>query len=443
MMAFEDYDLDGDLDGYLLTSHIVTLARRDQIKKCRLTFRDNRWQVPDEFLEVIDVVIKPDGTPARIKAGQYDHLYRNNGDGTFTDVTRQAGIGGNGVGVSATWWDFNGDGYPDLYVANDYKKPDHLYRNNEDGTFTDVIRETMPHTPFYSMGSDAGDVNNDGRLDFMGTDMSATTSYKQKVGMGEMEKDGWFLESSEPRQTMRNALYLSSGTERFMEIAYLAGLASTDWTWTIRFADLDNDGWVRYVTLARGFMSAGEPVAHFGLGEDDRVETLTVRWPSGHVQQFEDLAPDRLYTINEPPLPPQKGPTSEASSAATMFIPSDALQFIDHLEMPYDDFERQPLLPQRMSQLGPGIAFGDVDGDGDEDVYVGGAAGQPGMLYLRDGPGRFRWGTLDPFAADTSCEDMAPLFFDADADGDMDLYVVSGGGWSVNRVTRCCVTGST
>ena len=99
------------------------------------------------------------------------------------------------------------------------------------------------------MGTDAADINNDGMMDLMGSDMSATNHYKQKASMGDMGTTGWFLVHPTPRQYMRNALYLNTGTDRFMEIAALAGVSDTDWTWSVKFADFDEDGWIDlYVT---------------------------------------------------------------------------------------------------------------------------------------------------------------------------------------------------
>src|SRR5580692_10730399 len=127
MAAFCDYDRDGKLDVFIQTN-------------------------------LLDVDAHP--------KGQRDYLFHNNGDGTFTNVTDKAGISGEAQGHSAIWWDYDGDGWPDLYVANDFAVPDKLYHNNRDGTFTDVIDSVVPHMPFSSMGSDLGDINNDGLVDF-------------------------------------------------------------------------------------------------------------------------------------------------------------------------------------------------------------------------------------------------------------------------------------
>jgi hypothetical protein len=170
-------------------------------------------------------------------------------------------------------------------------------------------------------------------------------------------------------------------------------------------------------------MSAGEPVAHFGLGQDTRIDRLTVTWPDQHVDTFHDLPADRLYTVVEGKSPqPQSKP---AQPTLTWFTPSQGLAIIRHDEVVYDDFARQPLLPWKLSQSGPGIAWGDADGDGHDDFYVGGSAGHPGGLYTGDGHGTFQPAPQTAFSS--SADEMAPLFLDANGDGFQDLFVVTGG----------------
>jgi len=211
MAAFEDYDRDGWLDCYLQTN-------------------------------VLDAETRPTGQP--------DRLFRNLGRGAdgrwrgFEEVTDAAGIRGASQGHSATWWDYNEDGWPDLYVANDFKEPDILYHNNGDGTFTNVLSFVVPHTPHSSMGADLGDVDNDGRIDLFVADMAATTHEKHLRSMANL-REGMMENHANPDaapQYMQNALFLNTGAGVCLEVAHLAGLAATDWTWAPRFEDYDNDG---------------------------------------------------------------------------------------------------------------------------------------------------------------------------------------------------------
>jgi hypothetical protein len=201
MAAFSDYDRDGYLDLYIATN-ILSITEHPK--------------------------------------GQRGILFHNNRNGTFTNVTDSAGILGESQSHSATWWDFDNDGWPDLYVANDYGYPDRLYRNNRDGTFTDMAK-VLPHTAFSSMGADLGDVNNTGRIDFLVADMAATSHVRDQHliadARGRTEEDPGAV----PKYH-RNALFLNTGTGSFQEGAFLANIAATDWTWSVRLEDLDNDG---------------------------------------------------------------------------------------------------------------------------------------------------------------------------------------------------------
>lgn len=563
MVAYSDYDRDGDLDAFLATNrYAVNLLdpRYDQgnfITSYLLPGPDGKPIFPDFLDELWGTIERPGQKPWIIRAGQRSRLFRNEG-GKFTEVGVEAGLHDRGMTLSATWWDHNGDGWPDLYVANDFMGPDRLYENQKDGTFKDVAPDVLGHVPWYSMGSDVGDINNDGLMDFIATDMAGSTHYKSKLAMGDMDKFAWFLESGSPRQYMRNALYLNTGSGQKMEIAQQLGLSASDWTWSPKFGDLDCDGWLdvfitngmtadlfnsdmrlqtqfggeetpiaqlpvkrdinvamrntgkmkfedvgeawglaeanasfgasladldgdgdldlivnrfkeplalyrnhtsgervvlklngrhsnthglgatvvaksksttqtRTLTLSRGALSTNEPIIQIGLGEDPQIDELEVRWPSGHLQRFENLASGQQYQITEPAgAPPKPAPSSE--SPTPLYVADPALPEIKHEEAPFNDFEKQPLLPNRMSKLGPGLSVGDIDGDGDEDVYVGGAKGSPGKVLLRDGN---VWKpdsrNEDLFAEATECEDMGALFFDVEGDGDLDLYVVSGG----------------
>ena len=179
---------------------------------------------------------------------------------------------------------------------------------------------------------------------------------------------------------------------------------------------------IRQLLPARGFMSSDEPLLHFGLGKDEAITQLEINWPDGSSQHLENLAADRFYTITQT----QATPTPTKKPTAPQFVavsPDQGLSW-RHRETPYDDFALQPLLPGKLSQLGPGLAWGDANNDGFDDVYLAGAAGQPGQLLLRSGEGFVA--KSGPMANHAASEGIAPLWLDVDSDGDLDLFVASG-----------------
>lgn len=209
MAAFCDYDNDGDLDFYLLTNRIED--PNGALPKLPVQF--TRPGVPSllpGFSRYYDLWIVDADNWGVEATGRPDYLFRNDGvdaEGQvkFTDVTRQAGISGRGDGLSSAWWDADLDGDCDLYVCNDFISQDRFYINNGDGTFTNQIAESMPHTTWFSMGSNFGDIDNDGDFDLLVADMAATSHYKSKVTMGIMGGlEQRRANESNPPQYMRN-----------------------------------------------------------------------------------------------------------------------------------------------------------------------------------------------------------------------------------------------
>jgi enediyne biosynthesis protein E4 len=220
--VFFDYDRDGDLDMFLLNH--ATMFYSPLVNTYKLRHKRHPWFS--------------------------NYLFRNDG-GHFTDVSAQAGIagGGNNFGLGVVASDINNDGWPDLYMTNDYEEQDFLLLNNHDGTFTEVTKQSLKHISKYGMGCDVADYNNDGLMDIMVPDMWPEDNYRQKILRGPDEYDKYqiLVDSGYMHQNMRNTLQLncgftSNGLPQFSEIGQLSGVSNTDWSWSSLFADFDNDG---------------------------------------------------------------------------------------------------------------------------------------------------------------------------------------------------------
>lgn len=222
--TFFDYDNDGDLDLYVANYPITPFKTAPYIFSKHIQHASPKHS---------------------------NHLYKNNGDGTFEDVTKDAKLLSYSLSLSATVSDLNHDGYQDIYVSNDFASADFCYINNGDGTFRNTLEISTKHTALYGMGADIADFNNDGYLDVFQVDMDASTNKRSKANMASMNPKVFWdtYDSGLYYQYMHNCLQLNTGildkdkNPLFNNISRIANVSTTDWSWGPVLADLDNDGW--------------------------------------------------------------------------------------------------------------------------------------------------------------------------------------------------------
>ncbi len=561
--AFFDYDRDGDLDMYLVTSS-MNVPNKNSVRD-----RTN------------------DGTMIHA-----DRLYRNDGFQVgsklpkFSNVSQEAGIVWDGFGLGICISDINCDGWPDVYIANDYISDDLLYVNQQNGTFADKAKIYFKHTSYSAMGADMADINNDGLVDLFTVDMLPEDYFRKRIMAGNMrsyERYKAEQDAGYSHQFIRNTLQLNNGqfgnNLSFSEIGQVSGVFETDWSWAPLFADFDNDGqkdlfigngipydltnmdvsalWTTtmrknptikfdelrellfqelqkygnvkkpnfiykntgnlvfkdlsaswgmtqplYSTGAafsdldndgdldlvlnninekasvyentlmnqtgsdssrnylginlhgiepnrdgigakinvylgreklfyehfpvRGFQSMVDPKILFGLGEIKSIDSLIIEWPDGKTQTKYNVSTNQYLNLsyNDAALDNKHVRVSMQDEGYFVEVSNKTGIHYKHEEREFLDFNIQPLLPHLYSREGPGIAVGDVNGDGLDDFFIGGSTGSQGVIFIQKKSGVFSSYNLHD---NPNYEDMGALFFDADQDGDNDLYVVSGG----------------
>jgi hypothetical protein len=508
-----------------------------------------------------------------------DKLFHNDGNGHFTDVSAKTGIFGAEIalGLGVVVSDVNRDGWPDIYVSNDFFERDYLYINNHDGTFTEQLDKEMPYISYFSMGLDIADVNNDGWADIYTTDMLPEDEYRLRTTSA---FEGYDIYQAKVKngfhyQLMRNMLQLNNGNGTFSDIGQLAGVARTDWSWSALIADLDLDGYKDiYVTngiakdvtsqdyiafLAseqtmrtatkgksvdfkkltdattstklqhyvfrnrgdltfsnesanwglntpsfangaayadldgdgaldlvvnnvddeafvyrnnartllkenhylevklegegrnrfavgskvtlengkeklyqelsptRGFQSSVDYILNFGLGKVDTVTSVTVEWLDGRVSRMKDVPANQRITVKRSEAPAAGVPSPKPASQLLVDVTQTTTLPFVHKENEFVDFDRDRLMPKMLSTEGPAMAVADVNGDGLDDIFIGGARDQPSAILVQQQNGSFVRSNEKLFAEDSISEDVGACFFDANGDGHPDLYVVTGG----------------
>ena len=539
--AFFDYDLDGDLDMYLLNHPREKRPRDLSLKQ-----------------HVIDV-----------KAGKsVTDAFFENVEGNYEVRTKEANLYSYGYRHGIAVGDVNKDGFPDLFIASDFDDPDVFQINQGNKTFKNDIDGAFRHLSFNSMGAELIDINNDSQLDLYAVDMAPSDHFRSKAYMVSMNVKRFrnLVNSGLHHQYMFNMFQLNNGNGKFSEIGQYSGTAKTDWSWSPLFFDMDHDGYkdlfitngikenylyrdikkeaidkygagtklslqqhldivptdisenvifrnkegikfenksgqwaepslynsngiatadfdndgdmdfvinnmdsssvlyeslmansgagnsikvilkgiapntnafgakIEFVTekgtqwhelyTTRGYLSCVDSPVIFGMSNEESAD-INVIWPDGTKSSLIDVKANNFYTISYGENKSTKITSFTKISKMLAMVEDNGLDFT-HKEDPFDDYKEQILLPHSQSNVGPSIIKGDVNGDGLEDVFIGGAARQAPKLFLQNADGKF---TVKDGGWDNhfNAEDTGAVFIDIDNDNDLDLYVVSGG----------------
>ncbi len=360
------------------------------------------------------------------QGNQFEYMFNtlqlNNGNGTFSEIAQLSGVSKTDWSWAPLFADFDNDGYKDLFVTNGYKlnvrdndyipyfnehkydyanheeilshakttkEVNYFFKNNGDLTFSKVNKDWKMETAVNSNGAAYADLDNDGDLDLV---------------LNNMEETSQILEN----KLNTGAHYLRIKGDRFFEGAQI----------TVKIGD---EIFFQEMHSTRGYLSSVEQILHFGLGKHTKADEVVVDYAGGKMYSLKDVRLDQVLTLKY--------------ADAQLEVPSDdealklfsEVELLNHLHREFfrDDFEREILLPHKMSQLGPFMSKGDVNGDQLEDIYISGSKYFSGALYVQTVDQKFKL-VKGPWEKETEREELGSLFFDADGDGDQDLYVTSG-----------------
>ncbi|MFT4155863.1 VCBS repeat-containing protein [Parafilimonas sp.] len=366
-------------------------------------------------------------------------LHKNNGDGTFSEIGRLAGLSNTDWSWAGLFCDFDNDGLKDVFITNGYQKdytdmdmimyragimmqqrngeptaslqqildkmpslavPDYIFRNEGNDSFSNKVNDWGINDAHVATGAAYADLDGDGDMDLVTSNINApATIYRN------------------------NANKLAAGNH-FLKIKLQGNNTNINGIDATVILYCNKDVYCQQQMPVRGYQSSVDYVLNFGTGRHDVIDSINITWADGRRQKLAAIKTGQTVSLQ------YKNAVADslyAKPVSPVIFTKEALLSYMHTENDFNDFAVQSLLPDYRSRSGPCIAKADVNGDGLEDIFIGGAKGYEANLFLQTNDGKFMYKEEKSIAADSMHEDAAAIFFDADGDGDKDLYAASGG----------------